>query len=143
MQVKEIMTQSAVLIHPDSTLQEAAVKMKELDIGALPVCYNNRLVGMLTDRDIAVRSVSDGHDPRADKVSDAMTPEVVYCFEDQDVAEAARLMKQRQVRRLTVLNRAKQLVGIVSLGDLAGDSGNEHLAANVLQAVSEPATPGA
>jgi CBS domain-containing protein len=139
MQVQEIMTRSAVLIHPDSTLQKAAQKMKEPDIGVLPVSENKRLVGMLTDRDITVRSVSDGHDPRTDKVRDAMTPEVIFCFEDQDIAEAARLMKQKQVRRLAVLNRGKQLVGIVSLGDLAMDS-NEHLAGNVLQAVSEPAT---
>jgi CBS domain-containing protein len=140
MQVKDIMTHAVVLIHPDSTLQKAAEKMKELDVGALPVSDGNRLQGMLTDRDIAVRSVSDGHDPCTEKVRDAMTPELIYCFEDQDEAEAARLMKQKQVRRLAVLNQAKQLVGIVSMGDLAGDCGNEQLAGEVLQAVSEPTT---
>jgi CBS domain-containing protein len=140
MRLKEIMTNAVVIVHPDSTLQKAAQKMKELDIGALPVSDGDRLQGMLTDRDITVRSVCDGHDPRTDKVRDAMTPELIYCFEDQDEADAARLMKQKQVRRLAVLNQTKQLVGIVSLGDLAGTSANEQLVGDVLLAVSEPAT---
>jgi CBS domain-containing protein len=141
MQVKDVMTHSVVLIDPDSTLQEAAEKMKELDIGVLPVSENNRLVGMLTDRDITVRSVADKHDPRTDKVREAMTPEAIFCFEDQDVSEAAKLMKQKLVRRLAVLNRDKQLAGIISLGDLAADTGDVQLAGAVLQAVSLPPIP--
>jgi|SRR5438132_7126647 len=141
MQIKEIMTARPVLIHPDTTLQEAAQRMREFGIGALPVTENNELVGMLTDRDITVRSVSDGHDPRTDKVRDAMTPEVICCFEDQDVAEAAHLMKQKQVRRLVVLNREKQVAGIVSLANLAANTGNQILAGNVLQAVSQSLRP--
>jgi CBS domain-containing protein len=99
------------------------------------------LVGMLTDRDITVRSVSAGHDPCADTVRDAMTREAIFCFDDQDVAEAAQLMKRRRVRRLVVLTQGMKLAGIVSLGDLAMHNCNNQLAAGVLQAVSEPATP--
>src|SRR5205809_4269082 len=124
MQVNELMTQNAECIGPDATLHEAAARMKALDVGSLPVCDKDRLVGMLTDRDIAMRSVADGHDPRTDRVRDAMTPEVFLCFEDDDVADVAELMREKQVRRLPVLNRAKQLVGIVSLGDLAVEIGD-------------------
>jgi CBS domain-containing protein len=141
MQVNEVMTRSAVLIHPDSPLHEAAERMKELDVGVLPVCENHRLVGMLTDRDITVRSVAAGHSPDTDRVRDAMTPEVIWCREDEDVSEAAWLMKGKQVRRLVVLNHDDHLTGIVSLGDLASDAGDEHLAGQVLQAVSGPAAP--
>jgi CBS domain-containing protein len=113
--------------------------MKELDVGLLPVCEEDRLVGMVTDRDITIRSTSEGLDPWTTPVRDAMTREVIFCFEDQDVAEAARLMKEMQVRRLAVLNREKRLVGIVSLADLAVDAGDEQMAGQTLERVSEPA----
>jgi CBS domain-containing protein len=142
MRVSEVMTRGAECIDPDATLQEAAAKMKLMDVGALPVCENDRLAGMVTDRDITVRSVSDGHDPCTDRVRDAMTPGVIYCTEDQDVAEAARLMQEHQVRRLPVLNRQKRLVGIVSLGDLAVETQDEQLAGSTLEAVSEATPPG-
>ena len=141
MQVNNVMTRGAECTRPDATLHEAAARMKALDVGALPVCDNDRLVGMLTDHDITVRSVSDGHDPRSDHVRDAMTPGVFYCFEDQDVTEAAELMKAKQVRRLPVLNRDKRLTGIVSLGDLAVEAGDKKLAGAALEGVSEPSTP--
>jgi CBS domain-containing protein len=116
--------------------------MRDRDIGLLPVCSDDdRLVGMLSDRDIAVRAVAEGLDPWTCKVRDVMTPNIVYCTEDQDVAEAAQLMKENQIRRLVVLDRNKQLAGIVSLGDLAVESGDEQLAGNALEAVSEPAAP--
>jgi CBS domain-containing protein len=135
------MTRGAECIGPNMSLCEAAMRMKELDVGSLPVCHNNRLVGMLTDRDIAVRSVAAGHNPRTDHVRDAMTLGVVYCFEDQDVTEVARLMKQKQVRRLPVLNRNRRLAGIVSIGDLAVEAGNEQLVGEALEGISEPAAP--
>ena len=141
MRVSEVMTRDAECIGPDATLQQAAEKMKSLDVGSLPVCDNDRLAGMLTDRDITVRSVSDGHDPRTDRVRDAMTPKVIYCSEDQDIAEAAKLLKENQIRRLPVLNRDKRLVGIVSLGDLAVETHDEQLAGSTLEAVSEPSQP--
>ena len=138
MQVKDVMTRGAECVDPDATLQEAAQKMKGLDVGPLPVCDNNRLVGMLTDRDITVRAVAEGKDPRTTRVRDAMTEGIAYCFEEDDVADAARLMKERQIRRLVVLNRDKRLAGIVSLGDLAVETGDEHLAGKTLERVSQP-----
>jgi CBS domain-containing protein len=141
MQVKAIMTTTVETVGPDTSLQEAAERMKTLDVGPLPVCDGDRLVGMITDRDIAVRAVSQGFGAAMGKVSDVMTPEVVYCFEDQDVQEAARLMQDHQIRRLVVLNRDKRLVGIISLGDLAVDTGDEKLAGETLEQVSEPSHP--
>jgi CBS domain-containing protein len=121
MQVKDIMTPGVECIRPDDTLQNAARKMRDLDVGPLPVCGDNdRLAGMITDRDIVVRAIADGKDPKATKVREAMTDEIIYCFEDQDVQEAARTMQERQVRRLVVLNRDKRLVGIVSLAHRTG-----------------------
>ena len=95
---------------------------------------------MLTDRDITVRAVAAGRDPLTTQVRDVMTPDVVYGFEDQDVEDAARLMEQYQIRRLPVLNRSKQLVGMVALGDLAVHAGTRPVAAEVLEQVSEPGT---
>jgi len=141
MQVRDVMTSHAECIRPEATLQEAARRMKELDVGSLPVCDHDRLAGLITDRDIAVRSVAEGHDPKSDAVRDTMTPGVVYCFEDQDVTEAADLMQDNQIRRLPVLNRDKRLVGIVSLGDLAL-SADEKLSGRTLEAISEPALAG-
>ena len=138
MKVKDVMTRGAECVRPEATLQEAAQKMKSLDVGPLPVCDNDRLVGMLTDRDITVRAVAEGKDPRATRVRDAMTEGICYCFEDDDVADAARLMKEQQIRRLVVLNRDKRLAGIVSLGDLAVETGDEHLAGQTLEHVSQP-----
>ena len=141
MRVLEVMTRDVHCVHPDNTLREAAEKMNALNVGSLPVCDGDRLLGMLTDRDITVRAVSDGHNPDRDQVREAMTPQVFYCFEDQDITEAAQLMKEKQVRRLPVLNRAKRMVGIVSLGDLAVKAGDGGLSGEALEQVSEPAAP--
>src|SRR6266571_1703355 len=138
MQLKDIMTPGVEVIAPEASIYEAAEKMSHLDVGPLPVCDNDRLVGMLTDRDITVRAVAEGKDPRATRVRDAMTEGICYCFEDDDVADAARLMKERQVRRLVVLDHNKRLAGIVSLGDLAVETGDEHLAGETLEHVSQP-----
>jgi len=141
MQVKDVMTRNAECVRPDSSLQEAARKMKSLDVGPLPVCgEQDKLVGMLTDRDIVVRAVAEGLDARTAKVRDAMSEGVSYCFEDDDVQAAARQMQEKQIRRLVVLNRDKRLVGIVSLGDLAVQSGGDrHVAGKTLERVSQPA----
>ena len=140
MQIKQIMTKGVEVIRPDDTLQEAARKMKSNDIGPLPVCDGDRLLGMITDRDIIVRATAEGRDPKTTPVKDAMTPDVVYCYDDQDVEEAASLMKERQLRRLVVLNRNKKLVGILSLGDIASDT-DEELSGEILGRVSEPTQP--
>jgi CBS domain-containing protein len=141
MLVKDVMTRGAECVSPTTTLADAATRMKELDVGPLPVCENDRLVGIITDRDITVRATAEAFPPRLGQVRDVMTPDVVYCFEDQDVQEAAGLMQQHQIRRLVVLNRDKRLVGIVSLGDLAVETGDDQLAGRTLEQVSEPAMP--
>ena len=142
MRVNEVMTRGVECARPDDSIAAAAQKMKNLDVGALPVCGDNdRLVGMVTDRDITVRATAGGRDPGLTSVSDVMTPDIIYVFEDQDVSEAAGLMKEHQIRRLAVLNRDKRLVGIVSLGDLAVDTRDEELAGATLEAVSEPSEP--
>jgi CBS domain-containing protein len=141
MLVREVMTCGVAVVHPDTTLEEAAAKMERFDIGLLPVCADDQLLGTLTDRDITVRSVAHGEDPTEDRVRDVMSREVVHCFEDQDVDEAARLMQEKQIRRLPVLSRDQRLVGIVSLGDLAVEIGDEQLAGETLEQVSEPIGP--
>lgn len=142
MQLKDIMTPGVEVIAPDASIYEAAQKMSHLDIGPLPVCEDNRLIGMLTDRDITVRAVAAGRDPVTTLVRDVMTPDLVYGFDDQEIADAARVMEQYQIRRLPVLNRRKQLVGMVALGDLAVHSGAQPMAAEVLEQVSEPGKSG-
>jgi CBS domain-containing protein len=141
MLIREVMTEEAECTRPDATLQEAARRMKELDVGSLPVCENDRLAGIVTDRDIVLRSVAEGHDPSQHRVRDAMTEELFYAFEDQDVEELTKIMKQKQIRRVPVLNREKRLVGIVALGDLAVETDNSGKAGEALEEISEPAIP--
>lgn len=119
MKLSEIMSPDVRCISPDSTLMEAAGVMRDLDVGAVPVCDHDRLVGMLTDRDLALRAVADGRDPGRTSVRDTMSEGIVYAYDDQPVEEAAHLMEEKRIRRLPVLNRDKRMVGIVSLGDLA------------------------
>src|SRR4051812_35394728 len=138
MLLKEIMTHNIEVVSPGDTLEQAAQKMAELNVGPMPVCEGKRVVGMLTDRDITVRATAAGCDPKTTLVCDAMSQDVVTCYEDQDVREAAKLMKEKQIRRLLVLNRADELVGIVSLGDLATEAGEQGQPGDVLKKVSEP-----
>jgi CBS domain-containing protein len=142
MQLKDIMTPEPLILSPETTLRDAAQTMRDLDSGVMPVGEQDRLVGMLTDRDITVRATAEGKDPNSTPVRDVMTPEVIYCFEDEDVEAGARKMEQHQIRRLIVLNRDKRLVGIASLGDLAVHAPSDRLAGEVTEAVSEPAEPG-
>lgn len=128
MQISEVMTHDVCIAKADETIEQAARMMAELDAGALPVRENDRLVGMITDRDIAVRAVAQGKGPQT-KVRDVMTKEVKYCFADQEIDEVLRNMGDIQVRRLPVLDRNKHLVGIVSLGDTAISVGNGATAA--------------
>jgi CBS domain-containing protein len=123
MQVGEIMTRSVTLVSPDAPIKEAAIRMRDGNFGALPVAANNTLVGMVTDRDIAMRAVADDRTPDAALVRDVMSEHIFYCFDDDAVATAARTMAEHQVHRLPVLNRDDRLVGIVALADLARVSG--------------------
>ena len=137
MQVREVLTRDVERIPPDTTMRDAAQKMRQCDLGALPVYEGDRLIGMVTDRDIATRGVAEGKDPSC-SVRDMMSQGVVYVFEDQDIREAAQIMKEHQVRRLIVLDRDKRLVGIVSLGDLAVE-GDQRVASKALKGISQPA----
>lgn len=141
MLIKDIMTRHVECVSPEDTLQAAARKMRDLDVGPMPVCGpDGKLAGMLTDRDITVRATADGKDPSQCKVREAMTPQVICVYEDQDTGEVARQMKEKQIRRLLVLNRDKKLSGIVSLGDLSVDA-DKRQAGEVLKDVSAPAEP--
>jgi CBS domain-containing protein len=137
MKIRDVMTRSVELVNPDTSLEEAARKMRETDTGFLPVGENDRLVGTLTDRDITIRAVAEGRDPKSAKVRDAMSEELVYVFEDAETAEAADLMAQRQIRRLPVLNQDKRLVGVVSLGDLATRTPDDDVVGQTVQDVSK------
>lgn len=136
-QIREVMTPHARCIGPESTLVDAARQMRELDVGSLPICENDRLAGMITDRDLALRGIGEALDPSLTPVRAVMSPGIVYIFEDQDVEEAARLMEVKKIRRLAVLNRDKRLVGIVSLGDLAVEAGTA-LSGEALHEISQP-----
>lgn len=136
MKISEIMTPNAHCITPDTSLTRAAEIMRTLNVGALPVCAHEQLMGVVTDRDIAIRGVAEARDPAGTPVRAIMSSEIVYAFEDQDVEDAARLMEVKQIRRLPVLNRSKKLVGIVSLGDIATGTGIQ-LSGEALQEISQ------
>lgn len=121
MKVSEVMSRKVEMTSPDDSIQRAAQMMARIDAGILPVALGDRLVGMITDRDIAIRGVGAGRNPTDTPVNEVMTREVKYCFEDDDVNDVAQNMAQLQVRRLPVLSRDKRLTGIISLGDIARD----------------------
>jgi CBS domain-containing protein len=138
MKLSEIMTREVVFIQPDDSLQSAAKKMRDLNIGFLPVCDGDKLLGVISDRDITVRALADGMDLNIMLGRDLMTEPPIYCFEDQDISEAAKLMEENQIRRLVILNREDQrLVGVVSLGDIARNATTDR-SGQILQKVSEP-----
>jgi CBS domain-containing protein len=139
MKVKDVMTPKVECVRPEATVREAAIKMKSHDVGPIPVCEGDRLLGILTDRDIVVRAVAEGRDGGTTRVQDIMTRDIVTAGADDDVKDVARLMKQHQVRRIVVVDRDKKLVGIVSMKDLAVDTGDEKMAGEVLEKVSEDA----
>lgn len=119
MKIRDMMSHDVELVDPNSTIRDAALKMRAEDIGALPVGENDRLIGMLTDRDIVTRCTAEDHQPSLCRVRDAMSKKICYCFEDDDLDAAAQIMAEHQVRRLPVLNSNKRLVGMISLGDLS------------------------
>jgi CBS domain-containing protein len=134
--VGDVMHRDTRLTNPDDTVQQVARLMRDEDAGMLPVGEGDRLVGIVTDRDVALRLVADGRDPERTKVREVMTPEIRYVFEDEDLGTVAENMAKQQVRRLPVLNRAKRLVGIVSLSDLAGERRQPDLAGRALGGIA-------
>jgi CBS domain-containing protein len=138
MKLSEIMTRDVAIIQPDDSLQTAAKMMRDLNIGFLPVCDGETLIGVLSDRDITVRALAEGMDVNIMLGRDLMTVPAVYCFEDQDVSEAAQIMAENQIRRLVILGRENnRVVGVLSLGDLARHETADR-SGQVLQRVSQP-----
>src|SRR3954462_694227 len=137
MQVSEILTREVETIRPETSAREAAQRMRSMDVGALPVCDGRRLLGMVTDRDLTLRILAEGRDPNATPVEAAMTPDVQYVFEEDDVQRAAQIMKDNQIRRLPVVDREKHLVGILAIGDIATHA-TDQLSGDTLEKVSEP-----
>lgn len=138
MKLSEIMTREVEILQPDDTLRLAAQKMRDRDIGFLPVCDGESLMGVLSDRDIAIRALADSMDINVMLGRDLMTTPAIYCFDDQDVTDAAKVMGENQIRRLVILGRENErVVGVISLGDLVR-KGITDLSGQVLQRVSEP-----
>jgi CBS domain-containing protein len=137
MQIKDVMTADVSFVNPDASILEIARKMRDHDIGSTPVVENDRLIGMVTDRDIVVRLVAEGGEVRAKTARDAMSPGVLYCFGDETVEAVLENMGDQQIRRLPVVDRDKRLIGVVSLGDLAL-SGKRRAAGEALQEISQP-----
>jgi CBS domain-containing protein len=136
MRVSEAMTRDVYVANPDETIQQAAIAMAGLDAGVLPVGDDDRLIGMITDRDIAIRAVAEGKGPDA-RIRDVMTTDVKYCFDDQEIEDVTLNMGEIQVRRMPVVDRHKRLVGILSLGDVAVIDG-DGVAGEALSLVSRP-----
>lgn len=141
MKLAEVMTRDVETIAPDTSLQLAAQRMEELNVGVLPVCDGARLIGVVTDRDITVRGVSVGASPGEDVVADCMSADPLYVYEDDPVEQALDRMRAAQVRRLMVIDHDKQLVGVVSLGDMATKAPDKTDAAAALGDISTPAKP--
>lgn len=136
MKLNDVMTSDPKYIKPDTSLKDAARQLRDLDVGFLPVGDGVKLEGTLTDRDIVVRAVAEGVDLESAKAGDYMTDEVLYAYDDETVDFAIKTMREKQIRRLIVVNRDKDLVGVVSLGDLATRTGEEGKKAEALTGVS-------
>ena len=135
MEVREVMTSNVRMATPDQSISESAQIMAECDSGVVPVYDQDRLVGMVTDRDIVIRAVANGKSPQT-PVREVMSQEVLYCYEDDDIEQVAKNMAKNQVRRLPVLNRSKRLVGIVSIGDLS-KSARPHATGEAIAEISK------
>jgi CBS domain-containing protein len=135
--LKDLMSRDVKVISPEMSIRDAAMQMREGDFGMLPVGENDRMIGTITDRDIAIRAVAKGMDSNT-KVRDVMSDGIAWVFEDESVEDAAKMMSERQVRRLPVVDRNKRLVGIVALGDFAVESSEIRPAAEALSEISKP-----
>ena len=136
--IKELMSTDVQVIGPDATIGEAAKKMQNGDFGMLPVEENDRMIGSISDRDITIRAVA-ADKASTTKVREVMTEGIIWAFEDDSVAEAAKLMSEHQIRRLPIVNSAKRLVGIVALGDFAIENADINVAGEALSEISQPA----
>ena len=137
MKLRDIMTTNVKVISPTASVQDAARMMRSLDCGALPVCQDDRLVGLVTDRDLVVRALAEDVDVEQFTVADCMTTSVTFCFENQSIDDVIRLMKEQKIRRVPVLNEARRIVGIVALGDLAVQAPQHEKIHSVLESLSD------
>ncbi len=137
-QLKDLMSRDVKVISPEMSIKDAARKMRDGDFGMMPVGEDDRMIGTISDRDIAVRAVAEGKDAGT-RVREVMTEGIAWVYEDESVEQAARIMSERQVRRLPVVDRDKRLVGIVALGDFAVESSELQPAAQALSEISKPA----
>lgn len=140
-QIRDVMTKDVRTVSPDDTVQRVAQCMDELNVGAIPVFDGQKLIGMVTDRDITVRAVAANKSPEQCKASDVMSSNVRWCYDDQDVDDVLDEMRDSQIRRVPVMDRQHKLVGIVSLGDLAERSGEPPRVAETLRDISTPSQP--
>lgn len=139
-QISDIMTRDVRCVAPNDSMQRAAKAMEELDVGALPVWDGQNLIGMVTDRDITIRGVAEGKAVDS-PVSEVMSTDVEYCFEDDQIDDVMEKMQGSQIRRVPVMDRQKRLIGMVSLGDLAIRTGAEEDVHDTLESVSQPSEP--
>jgi len=137
MQMRDIMTRNVEIVSPDTSIQEAARKMRSFDVGILPVCENQQCIGVITDRDITIRSTAEGFDPASTYVNEIMTHTVVYCSENDDIRTAARVMEDKQIRRILILDDDKRVLGICSLADLVLDTNDLQLTGEIIHEVSK------
>ena len=137
MKVREVMTAQVRTVRPDTSIFEIARLMRDQDIGCVPVAENDKLVGMVTDRDIVIRALAESQDVDASTARNVMSPQMLYCFEDQDVNDVLQNMGEQQVRRMPVVDRDKRLVGVVSIGDLSA-SARPQKAGESLREISQP-----
>ena len=136
-QIKDVMSRDYKFISPHASIHEAAQIMRDLDIGFLPVAEKDRMIGMVTDRDIVVRSAAEGTKPTSQEIGEIMTPKTYYCYDDQEIEDVCNNLGEIQVRRLPVVNRDKRLVGIVSLGDLAQEASRPNVGQTQQQITAE------
>jgi CBS domain-containing protein len=137
MHVKEVMSNRPEFLPPTTPLIKITEEMRLHDFGFVPIGENDRLIGVVTDRDVAIRGVGNGKDPNSLQAKDVMTKKVLYCYEDDNIKDAAESMCKQQVHRLIVLNKDKRMTGILSLGDIARKSKNEKLSGHIIEAISQ------
>lgn len=134
--VRDFMSEDVFVVSPETNLSEVANQMKNKDTGFIPICDGNRLKGTVTDRDIVIRAIAENRNPNETRVSDIMTPEVNYVFDDQSIEDATEIMQSKQIRRLMVLNRSKNLCGVLSLGDISSSKNQHSGSGETLDAIS-------
>lgn len=137
MKVNAIMTKQARTILPDATVEQAARLMRDYHVGLLPVVEDDTLFGIVTDRDLAIRALAEGRNPHLTTVREVMTPEALWCYDDESITEASRIMEKNHVRRLIIKNRQHKLSGVLTITDLARRTANEKLPGHVLHRVAE------